>query len=45
MTARCLAVLALLLACAAGPARAQDGAAPFDGELQRLAEILGGLHY
>ncbi len=27
------------------PARAQDAAAPFDGELQRLAEILGTLHY
>src|ERR1700685_162329 len=31
--------------CACGPARAQDAAAPFDGELQRLAEILGTLHY
>lgn len=30
---------------AAGPARAQDSAAPFDGDLQRLAEILGTLHY
>ena len=29
---------------ASGPARAQ-GAAPFDGSLQRLAEILGALHY
>lgn len=27
------------------PAQAQDGAAPFDADLQRLAEILGGLHY
>src|SRR3979411_1492888 len=27
------------------PARAQDAAAPFDGDLQRLAEILGTLHY
>ena len=27
------------------PARAQDPAAPFDGDLQRLAEILGTLHY
>ena len=32
-------------ACISGPARAQDAAAPFDGELQRLAEILGTLHY
>ncbi|KIZ39702.1 MULTISPECIES: TIGR02301 family protein [Rhodopseudomonas] len=28
-----------------GPARAQDVAAPFDGDLERLAEILGSLHY
>ena len=39
----------MILACACGPAlgpvRAQDVAAPFDGDLQRLAEILGGLHY
>ena len=27
------------------PACAQDGAAPFDADLQRLAEILGTLHY
>ena len=27
------------------PARAQEGAAPFDAELQRFAEILGSLHY
>ena len=30
---------------AAAPLRAQDAAAPFDGDLQRLAEILGTLHY
>ena len=38
----------VLLAGAApgGPARAiESGAAPYDGELQRLSEILGGLHY
>ena len=29
----------------ADPARTQDGAAPFDADLQRLAEILGTLHY
>ena len=45
MSKRFPAVLALILACAAVPARAQDAAAPFDGDLQRLAEILGGLHY
>ncbi|MGB3865497.1 MAG: TIGR02301 family protein [Xanthobacteraceae bacterium] len=43
------AAILLLAVCAAGlpahPARAQDAAAPFDGDLQRLAEILGALHY
>jgi len=45
MSTRFLAIFALILACASVPTRAQDGAAPFDGDLQRLAEILGGLHY
>jgi uncharacterized protein (TIGR02301 family) len=40
-----LAALILVSACIAGPARAEDPAAPFDGDLQRLAEILGTLHY
>jgi uncharacterized protein (TIGR02301 family) len=40
-----LAALLLFSACIAGPARAEDPAAPFDGDLQRLAEILGTLHY
>src|SRR3954447_22994796 len=40
-----LAVLILIFACHLTPARAQDAAAPFDGDLQRLAEILGALHY
>ena len=35
----------LISACLSSAARAQDAAAPFDGELQRLAEILGTLHY
>lgn len=35
-----------ILLCLALPVRAQDAApAPFDGDLQRLAEILGALHY
>jgi uncharacterized protein (TIGR02301 family) len=38
-------MLILILASAPVPARAQDAAAPFDGDLQRLAEILGTLHY
>jgi uncharacterized protein (TIGR02301 family) len=35
----------ILATCGLGPIRAQDAAAPFDGDLQRLAEILGTLHY
>ena len=35
-----------LLICLAGPARAQEATpAPYDGDLQRLAEILGSLQY
>jgi uncharacterized protein (TIGR02301 family) len=40
-----LAVLLIISACHAGVVRAEDAAAPFDGDLQRLAEILGTLHY
>jgi uncharacterized protein (TIGR02301 family) len=41
-----IAAVFLVLATA-GPVTAQtpDGAAPFDADLQRLAEILGTLHY
>src|SRR5437667_11232249 len=35
----------LTLAPAGTPARAEAAAAPFDASLQRLAEILGALHY
>ena len=49
MRKQLLAAILLLAACGAGfqapHARAQDAAAPFDGDLQRLAEILGALHY
>jgi uncharacterized protein (TIGR02301 family) len=45
MSKHFLAVLVVVFACAAVPVRAQDAAAPFDGDLQRLAEILGTLHY
>jgi uncharacterized protein (TIGR02301 family) len=45
MTKRLFAALLLITACLSGPGRAQDTAAPFDGDLQRLAEILGTLHY
>ena len=48
MIRRLAIVLLLGLATAAAPARAQKYAqapAPFDGNLQRLAEIMGALHY
>ncbi|MCL2716016.1 MAG: TIGR02301 family protein [Alphaproteobacteria bacterium] len=45
MSKRIVILVVLALACAMAPARAQNAAAPFDGDLQRLAEILGGLHY
>jgi uncharacterized protein (TIGR02301 family) len=35
----------LLLALAHPPARAVEASAPFDADLQRLAEIFGALHY
>ena len=38
--------ITILAALANAPARAvEGGAAPFDGDLQRLGEILGALHY
>ena len=45
MFKRLPAVVLLVAACALVPARAEDAAAPFDGDLQRPAEILGTLHY
>jgi uncharacterized protein (TIGR02301 family) len=39
------ASLTAALAAAAAPVRAEVAVAPFDGSLQRLAEILGALHY
>jgi uncharacterized protein (TIGR02301 family) len=39
------AIFLLISAVMTSPARGQDAAAPFDGDLQRLAEILGTLHY
>ena len=38
-------VAPITLAAAGATARAEAGVAPFDGSLQRLAEILGALHY
>jgi uncharacterized protein (TIGR02301 family) len=46
MLKRFLATASVLLLLFAAPARAVEGGpAPFDGDLQRLAEILGALHY
>lgn len=43
---RRILILSLLgLLCAGTPALAQETPAPYDGNLQRLAEILGALHY
>jgi uncharacterized protein (TIGR02301 family) len=46
MLIRALTLTFLVLAAASGPARAVDiGVAPYDGDLQRLSEILGALQY
>ena len=45
MIKRVLTLTVILLGLANGPARAIDAVAPYDGDLQRLSEILGGLHY
>ena len=46
MRKRLLALACILMSLLAAPARAVEGAAaPYDGDLQRLAEILGSLHY
>jgi uncharacterized protein (TIGR02301 family) len=45
MRKKFLAALLLLSACIPGLAHGEDAPAPFDGDLQRLAEILGTLHY
>jgi uncharacterized protein (TIGR02301 family) len=45
MSKHLLAALIVISLSGLGAARAQDAAAPFDADLQRLAEILGTLHY
>jgi uncharacterized protein (TIGR02301 family) len=45
MIKRALTLTVILLAIVNGPARAVDAVAPYDGDLQRLSEILGALHY
>lgn len=45
MFRRILTIVIVALTVAATPARAAEGDTPFDGDLLRLAEILGALHY
>jgi uncharacterized protein (TIGR02301 family) len=45
MLRRILIAASIALAMSGAPARAEVAAAPFDASLQRLAEILGALHY
>jgi uncharacterized protein (TIGR02301 family) len=46
MLKRTLTLTFLMLAALSGPARAvETGTAPYDGDLQRLSELLGALHY
>ena len=45
MFKRILTLTFIALAAMSGPARAIDAAAPYDGDLQRLSELLGALHY
>ncbi|HEY5379581.1 MAG TPA: TIGR02301 family protein [Pseudolabrys sp.] len=40
-----LITITALLFCLAAPARAEMAPAAYDGDLQRLAEIMGALHY
>jgi uncharacterized protein (TIGR02301 family) len=45
MSMRVLMSTVLALALLTAPARPQGGPAAFEGDLQRLSEILGALHY
>ena len=45
MPKRLSAALLVILLSLTVPARGDDAPAPFDGDLQRLAEVLGSLHY
>ncbi len=45
MLKRLFVAFLVVAACLSGPAKAEDAPAPFDADLQRLAEILGTLHY
>ena len=45
MLKRIALILVVVASCGLGPVRAEEAAAPFDADLQRLAEILGTMHY
>lgn len=45
MVKSALIVIVIALAAAGIPSRSHAQTAPFDGDLQRLAEIMGALHY
>jgi uncharacterized protein (TIGR02301 family) len=45
MLIRVLMAISIVLAAGAGPCAAQSVRAPYESDLQRLAEILGALHY
>ena len=45
MLTRILVLAWIAVAASGAPARAEGGGAPYDRDLQRLAEILGALHY
>ena len=45
MFKRALTLTFIALAALSGPARAIDAAAPYDGDLARLSELLGALYY
>ena len=45
MLIRILVALSIALAAGVAPCAAQGARAPYEGDMQRLAEILGALHY
>jgi uncharacterized protein (TIGR02301 family) len=45
MLIRILVVVAIALGAGVEPGAAQSARAPYEGDMQRLAEILGALHY
>jgi uncharacterized protein (TIGR02301 family) len=45
MLIRVLVAIAIALGAGVGPGAAQSARAPYEADMQRLAEILGALHY